>query len=127
MTNLLDGLQRVQEALDIALGWKPVGLAISQYTTNQACPVEDARELMDTLIEQAKGTEWQDISTAPKGVRVIGLTKYGVEIVWWKEGVLHEFYSCPAGWWGLEQDSECKPKQMQPTHWQPLPQPPKEG
>lgn len=77
------------------------------------------------------GEGWQDISTAPKdGTRVIGFTKFGVEVVKWHEWDGAE-YGSRTGWIGVEQDSTCYPESYlravatyQPTHWRPLPAPP---
>jgi len=88
---------------------------------------------MIAAIQQSpiSGEGWQDISTAPKdGTRVIGFTKFGVEVVKWHEWDGAE-YGSRTGWIGVEQDSTCYPESYlravatyQPTHWRPLPAPP---
>jgi len=75
----------------------------------------------------SEGVGWRPIETAPKdGSRIIGLTKFGVEVVKWHEWDGAE-YGPRTGWIGVEQDSTCYPASYlravatyQPTLWQPL-------
>jgi len=96
------------------------------------------------LADEVRGKEWQPIETAPKDrTKILGFTPYGVETVHYNEEHSSDDISAAyahyykSGWWGTEQDSCCRaerhvegsgstPATCQPTHWQPLPQPPKE-
>lgn len=78
-------------------------------------------------------TDWQDIATAPRdGSEVLLFTRHdgddfceeaftAVQIGWWDFGndVADPMWSRPA-WWHLQ-------KIGIPTHWMPLPSPPREG
>ncbi len=60
-------------------------------------------------------SEWQDISTAPKdGTKVLCYTIKGVIIMHWHQPGNP---TARAFWTGE--------KSVQPTHWMPLPEPPK--
>jgi len=85
-----------------------------------------------SLNDKLRKHKWRGIDSAPKdGVKILGLTHYGVEVVRWCDWNGKE-YSPGDGWIGLEQDSTCLPPnyrrekaQHQPTHWMPLPDKPK--
>ena len=67
-------------------------------------------------------TEWQSIESAPKGDgRIIIVGRGG--------GRLRERYAATARWDETFQrfDPEFGAFRLQPTHWMPLPEPPKSG
>jgi hypothetical protein len=59
-------------------------------------------------------TEWQDISTAPKDDTEV--------LVFCEDGGI--LIGCFAGIWWIEQTYY---EERKPTHWMPLPAPPKKG
>jgi len=73
-----------------------------------------------TTIEQdeRKMSEWQPIETAPKDVSVIV----------YADGVVGEA-SCPDAtdrwWWAQTDEHDSWARPIYPTHWRPLPEPPK--
>ena len=100
---------------------------------NTALIVELVNNLPTILAAlRAAGEGWRLIETAPKdGTRVLGTTRFGVEMVKWCKGEKADDYGPHPGWIGVEQDSTCLPPnfrrpepQFQPTHWRPLPAPP---
>lgn len=72
---------------------------------------------IDARIQLVEGKimEWQPIETAPKD---------GTEIILWNKS-WQSPHSGYYGWRGWEQAYECGPWKNQPTHWMPLPEPPK--
>ena len=103
--------------------------AIVPEEHNESCPVLSART-----------TEWRDIKTAPRDGTVIilrvGRLKFRAS---WREG-LYNSQGCPCGGWHVYGDDACPsswsdgvswarnadglPSKL-PTHWMPLPEPPK--
>ena len=81
--------------------------------------------------------EWQPIETAPKTGRIILLGYYNNHGMWrtlrgqWiNEGELDDWYSDAdneAGWFetSVESNDDVNCWQTNPTHWMPLPEPPK--
>ena len=81
----------------------------AESNKEHAYKLQLAMTIIDELIEESK---WQPIETAPKGEDLL---------------VFSEIYICIAShskntgkWW-----SEYGHQLKQPTHWKPLPQPPK--
>lgn len=59
--------------------------------------------------------DWKPIETAPK--------EYGHNILTWNGeyvGMAHDYHG-----WTLSQDADDMPMKPEPTHWQPLPEPPR--
>ena len=84
-------------------------------------------------------TEWKTIDSAPKdGDQIICWTPEGVDVCWYEEtdGDGPQTKGSDSGWFGFLHGtypgrSFGNPKffyeaSNQPTHWQPLPQPPEE-
>ena len=74
----------------------------------------ESRDLHITELEAAN--EWQPIETAPKGDTdiILAYSLEGMDIAWWSEG--------QNDWLTLETGTYLADR---PTHWQPLPTPPK--
>jgi hypothetical protein len=79
--------------------------------------------------------EWQPISTAPKdGTEIIGMyvhieTQVVHNVFWMGEDDTDEHGNADIGWWTYEYGEVGRLKLdgwMTPTHWMPLPEPPKE-
>lgn len=70
-------------------------------------------------------SEWQPIETAPRdGTEILGWCEIGVVVVSWNE---QRFHKNPKPYWDSNRQSVTWMREYcQPTHWQPLPQPPKE-
>lgn len=70
---------------------------------------------------------WRDIGSAPKdGSNIIGTDGITSFIMWWLAGVLKN----EKGDWRLREDEKTKWRDFRkmtvhPTHWMPLPEPPK--
>lgn len=63
--------------------------------------------------------DWQPIDSAPKdGTRFLAFRDGIMEVVWFKRDWFYE------GDTGLGSDNWLYPKDHQPTHWMPLPEPP---
>ena len=77
--------------------------------------------LMPTALEMAKGNVWQPIETAPKdGTQIIvGCSKYKRSYV-----AIFERGTWRSGWEGGDWTFDVE---LKPTHWMPLPTPPKES
>ena len=103
------------------------------------------------VLEILQPPQWQTMETAPKDTPVLGFVPYGVEIddhvYTWPEDTLlrrvpmrwhepNERTSRAAGWYvpwvvvvfGVWDDpsTDFEAIQVEPTHWMPLPEPPKE-
>ncbi len=114
-----------------------------------AADMEDRSEEGDARIAETAANDalallpsdgWRDIESAPRdGTRILAITKYGVETVVYREEQYSpdvmgdQAHGRKSGWWGVEQDSDCKPEfhsvirgivsaSHQPTKWRPLPQ-----
>jgi len=70
-------------------------------------------------------TPWQDISTAPKDGTPIraGAASEHWDIAWMPYELTYRFLN---GQWCAEFGDDWQPVHPQPTHWMPLPEPPKE-
>lgn len=66
-------------------------------------------------------SEWQPIETAPKGVNILMLSDEGVYQAKWNGDFFEPIMLCWHGC-GCCGGGSHKPK---PTHWMPLPEPPK--
>lgn len=74
--------------------------------------------------------EWQPIATAPKdGTRIVLANAGAVDVGSWcdevvpaKESGVEIECGLPEGWYGM---TEFYPDDRCPTHWMPLPEPPK--
>ncbi len=66
--------------------------------------------------------EWQPIETAPKNTDVLVYVLDGYE----KMGVamFHTYAYKDGGWWQWEHEYQVR--EIVPTHWMPLPDPPQE-
>lgn len=75
-------------------------------------------------LEAAEAVKWQPIETAPKdGSKFLILTRIGEVLDGWRQKN-HQ------GFERIDHSRECYSYfclEHEPTHWQPLPQPPKEG
>ena len=67
--------------------------------------------------------EWQPIETAPKDSTIVLL--YGLCVDWASAGVTMGYFNEDYGWRSQETDGYNDPFLLQPTHWMPLPEPPK--
>lgn len=64
--------------------------------------------------------KWETIKTAPKdGTRILALSNGWVEVVAWRK--MHDGFQN----WGTDDESVYCQGQYNPTHWMPLPEPPK--
>lgn len=90
---------------------------IAQLESTIARLVENGDEYAEQLAAIQSTTQWRPIETAPKdGTRIIVGCK---DVVW-----------CDAGWQNMKRvpdrwESFIGPVPFQPTHWMPLPEPPK--
>ncbi len=74
-------------------------------------------------------TDWQPIETAPKG----NLVGEGPEVLLWVPEDSLEYYRINVGFWWPMMDGWCRINApegdtkfwKQPSHWMPLPEPPK--
>lgn len=74
-------------------------------------------EDIEGAADAVDGGSWQTIETAPKNTAVLVCSMAGVG-----EACFIEYVDGPSGWyWAADRD----PMGNNPTHWQPLPTPPK--
>lgn len=87
---------------------------------------EDIPYLLDLVQQQAEALQqiptWQPIETAPKDTDVVAFfpdTRDGYNVM-----IVHQFADDPGAWY--QQDADLCPDALdvEPTHWQPLPDPP---
>ena len=89
------------------------GLSDAVITEALQASIEASEEIQDL----AKAKEWQPIDTAPEQILVMVWQKYNNEWgIWWGHKVANDWFVKFGNEW----------LQSQPTHWRPLPQPPKE-
>ena len=71
--------------------------------------------------------KWMPIETAPKdGSLILGTDGLTVAAMWWKPQADPGFpWSMVAEWMGAAQDNAWQDGKNGPTHWMPLPEPPK--
>lgn len=70
--------------------------------------------------------DWQPIETAPKDLRLLLLTpRYASTRVWIGRWNKDQHSKMPRPYWDIESWKTMTSRSGQPTHWMPLPEPPK--
>lgn len=77
---------------------------------------------LEKLARVSDKTEWQPIETAPKdGTHILGFDgSYMTTVEWWEPS-----HKTEPGSWNLVQGCIRGYSEWEPTHWMPLPEPPK--
>jgi hypothetical protein len=106
--------EKIVEAVARVLEPKCRGFCGGSNDLSMGC----AREFARAAITAFQAEAWQDISTAPKdGARIYVLIPYDTDI--------HSYEQCvDIGWWAdgcFRFHGDDGPDDIQPTHWQPLP------
>jgi hypothetical protein len=75
-------------------------------------------------------SDWQPIKTAPKdGTRVLLVWEYGLVLAHWTDDAAFKQCAFGPGWEVDRSEGDCwyafSLRPDQPTHWMPLPEPPK--
>jgi len=71
-------------------------------------------------LDNEEGMMWRDIGTAPKDRPLLGYADGVMAVVEWHE------WQVGKGYWNLtETGSFAEDGEWNPTHWMPLPEPPK--
>lgn len=121
MNNITD--KERAEALDALEELTELAFGVGGKTDNDILYL---RKTIRKALETPRADAWQPIETAPKdGTRILTIGEEGFAITKWKDDLQM--------WFKYYTTSKCNLKKpvgnplYKPTHWMPLPQPPKDN